>query len=260
MKPSALILSLCSLAFLPAARAALLVDFSSPTAFADNFRSTLEDPNTTTSQDGNTYVSTFGHNPESSGGAEIFLYDTTPADTSPATRSTFSGASIISFDIRAAQANSSFAILIVDPANEGNASHQYGLFNFDNVDPAGDRIRIGSGAEINSGGIGTVAVNASEDTPVTIGTAFTTATLTYSQGANNAAVLTFSVGSFSRTATLGNNTYLSTFEIAFRSFDANNVAGGGVDITNFNVSPVPEVSSLALLGLASAGLLASRRR
>lgn len=260
MKPSTFIVSLCTFASLPVAQGALLADFTSPTAFADNFRSTLEDPNTTTSQGGNAYVSTFGHNPSTVGGAEIYLYDTTPGDSTAETRSTFSGASIISFDIRAAQANSSFAILIVNPASEGTAAHQYGLFNFDNVDPAGDRIRIGSGAEINSGGIGTVALNASEDTPVTIGTDFTTATLTYSQGANNAAVLTFSVGSFSRTATLANNSYLSTFEVGIRSFDADSVTEGGLDFTNFNVSPIPEPSALALVALASVGMLGSRRR
>jgi hypothetical protein len=261
MKPLPISAVFClSLLALPSAMGALITDFSSPTAFADNFRSVLDDGNTTTLQNGN-FVSNIAVNPSASGGAEIFVYDTTPGDSTTGTQSTFSGSSIISFDIRAAQANSSFAILIINPADEAGAVHQYALFNFDNSTPGGDRIRIGSGAQIIGGsGIGNVALDISEDTPVTVGTAFNTATLTYSQGLNNAAVITFSIGAFTRTATLANNSYLANFEVGVRAFDAVNTTEGGVDFTNFNVSQVPEPSSLALLGLGTLGVLARRSR
>ena len=237
---------------------ALITDFNGADDFTDNFRQIHNEVNTSTTGADGVVLVTSG--PTTAGSAEVFAYDTTPADAT--VQSTFGGAVSISFDIRAAQANSSFGIVLINPASEGSANQYLALFNLNDSTVTGnDRIRFFAGASTNTQ-VGTV-VSGSDingDAGMSPGdTGFTSATLTYTQGADNSAVLQYTIGSFSSAAvSLGFNTWRPNFEIGMRVYDAG-LGTGGLEIDNFRVDPIPEPSA-GILALAGLAALTGRRR
>jgi hypothetical protein len=246
------------------AHAAVDIDFSGSTDFADNFRQTMTGTTTGTStQNVGGYVSTNATTGLTDN--DIRLFDATAADGAT-TKSIFSGPATISFSIRTSVAASSFGIFIVNPASESSGVHFLSLFNWD-ATGANDRIRIFSGNTITTTTVGATAYDSGSTSTVNSGAdaggAFSTLTLTYSQGANNSAVLNLSIGTMSSgNVTLASGSYLSNYEIGFRPYDSSTAGNTSTDFDNFHVSadPVPEPSSLSLCGLATAGFLLRRRR
>lgn len=255
---------LCSLivgvATTQVSQGALITDFNQGTELASMFRQTYNEVNTTTTAVDGLVRATSGDGlgGGTGGSAEVYIYDTTPADGT--VKSTFSGPLSVSFDIRAAQAGSSLGIFLIDPNSESSSTQFLGLFNMD--DGSVDRVRLFAGASVTSVGVGTAVTdsNITGNAGVNAGTGnFATMTLTYTQGANNAAVLQLTVGGLTTGAIpLANNSWRPEVEIGFRIYDSS-IAVGGMEIDNFTVTPIPEPSA-SLLGMAGILGISSKRR
>lgn len=238
------------------AQAALVTDFDPASEFTDLFRFTFNSGNANTTAAGGIVSSVLT---SGVGSSETLVYDETPVDATEKT--TFTGDMIFSFDVRGAQALSSFGILIINPANEAGSVHTLALFSLD-FEGTTDRVRLNTGSPINTALIGTdvassiivgnSGINAG-------GAAFTTVTLRYSQGPNNAAVMNLTGGNISTgDITLAAGSYLPSYEVGVRLYDAG-AGTGGVDMDNFTASPIPE-PTVGFLAAAGLGLLVNRRR
>jgi len=245
----------------PLAQGALITDFNLGTEFGALFRQTYNETNTTTVTANGAVKATSGDDAGggTGGSAEVFIYDTTPENGT--VKSTFSGPLSVSFDIRAAQAGSSLGIYLINPASESSATQYLALFNMD--DGAVDRVRLFNAASVTSVNVGSVVAgsNITGNAGVNAGTGnFAKATLTYTQGANNSAVLQYTVGSLTTgEISLGDNTWRPEVEIGFRIYDSS-TAAGGMEIDNFDVTLIPEPSASVLGMVGLAGVLVRRRR
>lgn len=253
----------------PAVRASVVVDFETPTDFANNFRKISGvTPNQTTGQSNN-YLSFTGNN------FSILAYDTTPGDGTATTSAyTVSASSPLSIttDAYFASNNSSFGIFIIDATNEANGYLALFNVNATGVTP-NDQIRFSGNAIPN----GTSATNAGTlNTPGKTSadaaglSAFATINVTYSIDGSNHPVLTLTANpgaanAYSDTITFSTiTTPLTNVEIGYR---LSSQAGGTGDYRMDNAiidgtpaAPTPEPATLGAGGFAATLLLARRRR
>lgn len=196
-----------------------------------------------------------------------YLYDTTPADTTVGTQSVFSTDAdlTVSFDLYAAPAASSFAIIFADSTNLGNNIMGFFRVNASGQTDTVDFYRDGtvSSSDLTAGTA--VGSTFSQDVGIGVGTAFTSgngysATLSI---AGTTPTIALSVGdaTVSRTFAAGDINWTDTVLI-LRLYDVGAGVGSGVGIDNFAVSAIPEPSGVAsVAGLLTLALaLASRRR
>jgi hypothetical protein len=239
------------------ARAAVTVDFESPTAFTDNFRKLAGTATPVMSANGadNDFLSI---NPATT---LMPAYDTTPADG--AVKNTFAvapGAALgVSADVRFATTNSSLGVYITDPADETKG--YLAIFNVNAPSVSGnDQIRFASNGNPATGGAGTLVNGKSDGNALDLAT-WGTVNVTYAIDANNHPVLSIGVGAYTDSVTFTDiSTPLTNVEVVFRL--AAQAGSGTYDFDNVTITPAaaPEPASAALLGLAALPALARRRR
>lgn len=253
MKKSSLLLFLV----IPAVgHAALISDFNTPGSFGENFRNINTDATAAPVTQSGGFVSTISAG--TTVNASVYTYDTTPTDGT--VRSTFSGGSTVSFNIRATTADSSFGVYIINAAT--GTVGALALFNFDvGGTAANDTLRLWTGGNPTTAGTGaqfggTVTGNSG----LNAGGAFGSFVLSYTQGAAGVAVLNLTVGGITTgSVTLGAGTFYANYEIGIRAYDRTAGDAGGVDYDDFNVTPIPEPSALALAAIAGIGFFRRRR-
>lgn len=250
---------LCLQAANLSAQTLVSLDFDTPGQFSNNFRFTYDSPLATTVQTSN-YVSTTATAFASQ--AEVFVYDTTPSDSS--TKNTFGSSQgiTISAGIRAGTAASSFGFVIINPANEAGTVQQLALFNWD-ISGVNDQLRIFTGSQIVGGSTaGSVAAATTGDSGASVGaSSFTPISLTYRPDTVDPtrAVFNLTVGTLSTgNITLAAGTYMPNFEVGIRSFDGG-TGPGSTDFDNFTISQVPEPSICVLFGVGLSAIFVLRR-
>lgn len=166
------------------------------------------------------------------------LHDTTPADTSTVTQSSFpvTNALTVTFAFRAMSALSSVGVYFTDPTNQNN--NLLALFTIDNTGST-DLFRFyrDGGINVSQGAVGTqVGVNANLSSGVNTGLAFGAFSATLSLESGSPAI-TFSVGSQTLTqvfAVADVNWTHST--VILRLFDNGAAANGGVSIDDLVIT------------------------
>lgn len=256
------------------ASADVLLDFETSTQLDDNFRAINVSGGTavqsTLSANGflkhdRTVVTSAG---------AIYLYDTTPGDTTLGTQSTFStsGPLTASFDLYAGPSFSSFAIIFADASNlENNVT---ALFGVDSSGATGDVLRFHRDGAVNSSWTAGTQVGSTTTAETTVNAMGGSAA--FVAGNSFSATLSVSGGTPSISLTAGGHTApLQSFAtgdvdwtntvVMLRLFDNGAGSGTGVGIDNFAITSaaIPEPSAAALAaGLLAActGLLRRRRR
>ena len=237
------------------AKAAVTVDFESPTAFADNFRKLSGSATPALSANGpdNDFLSI---NPNST---LMPAYDTTPADgTEKNTFAVAPGAALgISADVRFATTNSSLGVYITDPADETRG--YLAIFNVNAPSVSGnDQIRFASNGNPATGGAGTLVAGKADGNALDLAT-WGTLNVTYSIDANNHPVLSIGVGAYTDSVTFTDiTTPLTEVEVVLRL--AAQGGTGTFDLDNVTITPAPEPATAALLGMLTLPALARRRR
>ncbi len=260
---------MCAVAAIPATvgRAAL-VDFETAGDLTNNFRQSTGDANVAQTADaaGNDYVTV--NNQQTANAGKSFLYDTTPADATSGTASTFSSTNpiTVSYAFQAGTtgtSTNSFGVYIIDPTNETTNS-LLALLNVD-ASATNERIRFFKDGNWSTSSAGTQvgSNNDSSSSIVAVGDPFKTLTLTYSVSGTTP-TLTLAVGSFSATSAFSAGDAITNPEFALRIYDAQTSDGSSITqhttTANFdNFQVVPEPASLGMLG-AGLGLALMRRR
>lgn len=193
-----------------------------------------------------------------------YVYDTTPADSTAGTQSSFNltnGDFTVSVDLASASAASSFGIYFADAANNNN--NLLALFNID-ISGSTDRFRFYRDGAMNTSqaAVGTqVGADVNGSSGLNAGAAADTLTVTLSIANPSAPTISASVGSLSASQAYAPAQVDWTHTtVILRFFDASAVANGGLSIDNLVLSqPVPEPSVAILLFLGMAGLCARYR-
>ena len=155
------------------------------------------------------------------------MYDTTPLDATPETANTFTGNFSIQFDISAAQAGSSFGVMLANPASEESNTGLLALFNVD-VNQTNDTIRFFRFSTLSTGKAGTQvgstvsgpAMDLSTDASPT----WTTLKLDYSV-VDGAPQLEMTVGALTATSTYTASELITEPELAIRMYDPKTDSG-----------------------------------
>jgi hypothetical protein len=267
MKP---LLTLLSLIVSTAATAqAVSVNFTGASDFSNNFRLAPSGSGNQISQSGS-LLNVTGNNTGTP--ALIYVYDTTPGDSSAGTQSSFAvgiGQTITaSFDIgniSATGAGSSLGFYFASPSNEAGAVNFMALLNIDGSGTS-ERARFGRGATLSAtnpnGTLGAGTPEYGDGGMSLLDSAFRTVTASYAVNSASSVTLSLQSGSFSSTATYSSITALTNVVVGFRVSPTAAVPLTSFQLDNFNVTaPIPEPSSFAALaGLAMLGISATRRR
>ena len=247
------------------AMAASTITFETAGDYTNNFRSPFAG-NQGLSQTGPTDLTNDWlacTNNGGTGGAFVAVYDTTPLDGAT-TRNLFSGSIRVEFDVSVADALSSFGVSLLNATN-GATDSIMALCNLDNNSVTNETLRFwrdganfssSAGTQVGASVVGSSGLNLSpEATPV-----FGHVTFELLVG-DVSPTVTLTVGDFSQTTTLYVNADIpSSYEVAFRVFDGSNTTLGTTKLDNIQITPIPEPSALALLGMGLGGMWLRRRR
>jgi hypothetical protein len=253
---------------------ATVIDFETPTDYANNFRKVAAITPLQTTGQPNNYL--YFHASTSASNTSSLIYDTTPGDATAATASAYSvsaGSPLsVTTDVSFPTNNSSFGVYIVDASNEAN-----GYLALFNVNASGfnpnDQIRFASNAIPNGSGstnAGTLNTPGKTSADAVALATLSTIDVTYSIDADNHPVLTLTANpgaanAYSDSITFSSiTTPLTTVEVGYRlSAQSGNTNEYQIDNVTLDGTPAPTpepATALAACALAPAMLFARRRR
>jgi hypothetical protein len=243
------------------------IGFSNAGEFAANFRQSPTSTGNTISQTGS-FLTVTGNNVGTP--AIVYIYDSTPSDTTTGTQSTFTlgtGQSMsASFDIANISSTgtaSSIGFYFFNPASPASTVNFGALLNI-NGSGSNEQFRFMSGANLTTNPNGSLA----NGTPTLADgglslsdSTFRTITASYQYNSPTSVTLSLSAGSANSTITYTSISALSTVSVGFRVSPTPHASLTTMQLDNFTVSAVPEPSSFAAIaGLGALGAFAMRRR
>lgn len=251
--------------------ASVLLDFNTEGQFTNNFR--LVSPNPVTNgeavqvlKDAEGYVKY--DRTAAPANAIAYLYDTTPAEATPASDSMFptSVPLTVSFDFYAGPQASTFAVIFSD-AND-LSRNVMALFRIDHNFGAPDQVAFYKNGAVTPDSLTPgkqVGANITEDSGIgnsqyafTSGNGYS-ATLTV-DGTTPTISLTVGNLSLSRSFAPGDADWANTV-VSIRLYDRGAGAGAGVGIDNFQITSIPQSSATSLIAVGvMLGAIAAYRR
>ena len=250
---------LLSAGFVQTRAGAVVLGFDTPGQYEANFREVLAGDDLGVTSQGGTGVLRKGGSASS---PSVAIYDTTPADAT--LKTTFpQGGFRASFDARFGDAGSSVGVYVVDPTDESKAFLMALTIN-DPIFGGLDSTRSHRQANALTGETGTGSGGAGRVANADPGSAvFTPISVTYWTDELGRPQFVTTWGAPGGDRSVGISTFGGTLPIAnpqfgLRFFDAVPGNGGGVEIDNLEIIPVPEPAALGVLCAAAAGLTMCR--